>query len=95
MKTQLLHNISRFMHFSQVPGEPAVQESARATEKEDIHYGEIDLSKWRPEPTLVSAQDSRQQQDTMYAQVRVSKTENSLTQTFHSPESIYAQVKNK
>lgn len=86
MKTQLLHNISRFMHFSQVPREPAVQESARATEKEDIHYGEIDLSKWRPEPTPVSAQDSRQQQESLYAQVKVSKTP-------HSPESIYAQVK--
>lgn len=44
----------------------------------------------RPEPTLVSVQDSRKQQDTLYAQVKIDgKMENSLT------ESVYAQVKKK
>ncbi|XP_027130053.1 vascular cell adhesion protein 1-like [Larimichthys crocea] len=71
----------------------AVQESARAEEKQDIHYGEIDFSKQRPERSLSSVHDSGQQQDTLYAQVRVSKTANSLTQTGDGSESIYAQVK--
>lgn len=70
-------------------GEPAVQEPGRAMEKEDIHYGEIIFPKRRPEPASVSVQDSRQQQDMLYAQVNVSKKENSLT------ESIYDQVKKK
>jgi len=49
----------------------------------------------RPEPSSVSVQDSRQQQETMYAQVKVSEPENSSTQTADSPEDLYAQVKKK
>ncbi|XP_075936884.1 B-cell receptor CD22-like [Anarhichas minor] len=72
--------------------EPAVQQPARATETEtgEIHYGEINFSNWRPEPS--SVQDSGQQQDTLYAQVKVSKTVKSFTQTADSPEDLYAQV---
>ncbi|XP_075937011.1 cell adhesion molecule 4-like [Anarhichas minor] len=74
--------------------EPAVQQPARATETEtgDIHYGEINFSNWRPEPSSASVQDSGQQQDTLYAQVNVSKTVKSFTQTADSPEDLYAQV---
>ncbi|XP_027130050.1 sialic acid-binding Ig-like lectin 12 isoform X2 [Larimichthys crocea] len=61
--------------------------------EENIHYGEIDFSKRRPEPSSSSVQDSGQQQDTLYAQVQVSKTANSLTQTAERPEDLYAQVK--
>uniref|UniRef100_A0A8P4FYE9 Ig-like domain-containing protein n=1 Tax=Dicentrarchus labrax TaxID=13489 RepID=A0A8P4FYE9_DICLA len=75
--------------------EPTVQKPARATEKEDIHYGEIDFSKWRPEPSSASVQDNALQQDTLYAQVKVSKTANHLTQTADNPEALYAQVKKK
>ncbi|XP_031150432.1 vascular cell adhesion protein 1-like isoform X3 [Sander lucioperca] len=75
--------------------EPAVQEPARATQTEDIHYGEIDFSKQRPEPSSSSEQDRGQQQDTLYAQVKVSQTANSLTQTADGPEDLYAQVKKK
>ncbi|KAK9527937.1 hypothetical protein VZT92_014451 [Zoarces viviparus] len=74
--------------------EPAVQQPARATETEtgDIHYGEINFSNWRPEPSSASVQDSGQQEDTLYAQVKVSKTVKSFTQTADSPEDLYAQV---
>ncbi|XP_068565784.1 myelin-associated glycoprotein-like isoform X2 [Cebidichthys violaceus] len=74
--------------------ESAAQESARATETEtgDIHYGEINFSNWRPEPSSASAQDSGQQQDALYAQIKMSKTVKSLTQTADRPEDIYAQV---
>ncbi|KAM6908097.1 myelin-associated glycoprotein-like [Lycodopsis pacificus] len=74
--------------------EPAVQQPARATETEtgDLHYGEINFSNWRPEPSSASVQDSGQQQDTLYAQVKVSKTVKSFTQTADSPEDLYAQV---
>ncbi|XP_027130052.1 vascular cell adhesion protein 1-like isoform X2 [Larimichthys crocea] len=67
------------------------------TEEEEgnIHYGEIDFSKRRPEPSPSSVQDSGQQQNTLYAQVQVSKTANSLTQTAECPEDLYAQVKKK
>nr|XP_033495359.1 sialic acid-binding Ig-like lectin 7 [Epinephelus lanceolatus] len=70
----------------------AVQESARSTETEDIHYGEIDFSKRRPEPSSTSVQDSGQQQDTLYAQVNVSKR---FAQTADDREDLYAQVKRK
>ncbi|XP_075968645.1 myelin-associated glycoprotein-like [Anarhichas minor] len=74
--------------------EPAVQQPARVTETEtgEIHYGEINFSNWRPEPSSASVQDSGQQQDTLYAQVKVSKTVKSFTQTADSPEDLYAQV---
>ncbi|XP_074478804.1 sialic acid-binding Ig-like lectin 12 [Sebastes fasciatus] len=61
--------------------------------EEDIHYGEIDFSKRRPEPSSASVQDGGQQQDTLYAQVKVSQTANSLRKTADGPEDLYAQVK--
>ncbi len=64
-------------------------------EEEDIHYGEIDFSKQRPQPPSASVQDSEQQQETLYAQVKLSQTARSLTQTADEPESLYAQVKKK
>ncbi|XP_038581414.1 sialic acid-binding Ig-like lectin 7 isoform X1 [Micropterus salmoides] len=77
--------------------ELAVENPAFKTEEkeEDIQYGEIDFSNQRPEPSSDSAQDSGQQQDTLYAQVKVSQPANSLTQTADGPEDLYAQVKKK
>ncbi len=75
--------------------EPADQEPARATQKEDVYYGEINFSEWRPKPASASVEDSEQQQETLYAQVKVSQTASSLTQTADEPESVYAQVKKK
>ncbi|XP_028425172.1 vascular cell adhesion protein 1-like [Perca flavescens] len=72
---------------------PAVQEPARATETEDIHYGEIDFSKQRPEASSSSEQDRGQQQDTLYAQVKVSRTAKNVRQTAGGPEDLYALVK--
>ncbi|XP_028425769.1 vascular cell adhesion protein 1-like [Perca flavescens] len=86
---------------SQTGEELTVKEPARKTQEEeeekeeDIHYGEIDFSKQRPEASSSSEQDSGQQQDTLYAQVKVSQTANSRTQTADSPEDLYAQVKKK
>ncbi|XP_067434781.1 cell adhesion molecule 4-like isoform X1 [Thunnus thynnus] len=68
---------------------PPFQEPIRATE-EVISYGEIDFSKRRLEPSCSSVQHSGQQQDTVYAQVKVSKPINS-TQT----DDIYAEVRKK
>ncbi|KAI3354774.1 hypothetical protein L3Q82_004600 [Scortum barcoo] len=98
--------VSRFTWFktstdgpmkSQTGDELMVKEPARKTEEkeEDIHYGEIDFSKQRAEASSGSVQDSGQQQDTLYAQVKVSQPENNLTQTADGPEDLYAQVKNK
>ncbi|XP_037613395.1 B-cell receptor CD22-like isoform X1 [Sebastes umbrosus] len=72
--------------------ELTLQMPASKTE-EDIHYGEIDFSKRRPEPSSASEQDSGQQQDTLYAQVNVSQTASSLRQAADVPEDLYAQVK--
>ncbi|XP_045920715.1 vascular cell adhesion protein 1-like [Micropterus dolomieu] len=80
---------------SQLTQSPTAEEPARGTENEDIHYGEIDFSKLRPDPSSDSAQDRGQQQDTLYAQVKVSQPANSLTQTADGPEDLYAQVKKK
>ncbi|XP_076617899.1 B-cell receptor CD22-like [Chaetodon auriga] len=74
----------------QIAGEQA---GKREVEGEDIHYGEIDFSKRRPEASASSVQDSGQQEDTLYAQVKVSKTANSLTQTADGSEDLYAEVK--
>ncbi|XP_059183428.1 B-cell receptor CD22-like [Centropristis striata] len=77
--------------------EMAVEEPTRKAEGEDegIHYGEIDFSKRRPEQSSVSVQDSGQQQDTLYAEVKVSEKANSLTQPADSPDDLYAQVGKK
>ncbi|XP_041817676.1 sialoadhesin-like [Chelmon rostratus] len=72
-------------------GEEPVRE--RHDEEEHIHYGEIDFSKRRPEASSSSVQDNGQQQDTLYAQVKVSKTANSLRETADGPEDLYAEVK--
>ncbi|XP_005755253.1 myelin-associated glycoprotein-like isoform X2 [Pundamilia nyererei] len=71
--------------------------SANNTEKEEenIHYGEISFSKLAFEASSDSVQDRGQQQDTVYAQVKVNKTENSLTQRAHGQEELYAEVKKK
>ncbi|KAM6971599.1 sialic acid-binding Ig-like lectin 12 [Tautogolabrus adspersus] len=63
--------------------------------EETIHYGEIDFSGRRPERLSVSVQDSGQQQETLYAQVNVSKPASKLAQPADSPDDIYAQVKKK
>ncbi|XP_068565789.1 sialic acid-binding Ig-like lectin 13 isoform X2 [Cebidichthys violaceus] len=68
-----------------------VEETART--EEDINYGEINFSRCGPEPSSVSVQDSGQQQDTLYAQVKVSDRANNVTQTADVPEDLYAQVK--
>ncbi|XP_070784315.1 B-cell receptor CD22-like [Enoplosus armatus] len=74
--------------------ELALQMPANKT-TEDIHYGEINFSQRRSERSSDSVQDSGQQQDTLYAQVKVSQPANSLTQTADAPEDLYAQVKKK
>ncbi|KAF1372861.1 hypothetical protein PFLUV_G00254290 [Perca fluviatilis] len=79
---------------SQRGEEMSLQMPASKTE-EDIHYGEINFSRQRPEPSSSSEQDRGQQQDTLYAQVKVSQTANSRTQTADGPEDLYAQVKKK
>ncbi|XP_028425171.1 sialoadhesin-like [Perca flavescens] len=93
---KLTHSTQR-QNQNQTGEELTVKEPARKTEEkeEDIHYGEIDFSKQRPEASSSSEQDSGQQQDTLYAQVKVSQTANSRTQTADSPEDLYAQVKKK
>ncbi|XP_022593727.1 Schwann cell myelin protein-like [Seriola dumerili] len=80
---------------SQTSEELVIEESASKTEEENIHYGEIDFSKLRPAPSSDSLQDSGQQQDTVYAQVKVSETANSSKHTADSPEDLYAQVMKK
>ncbi|XP_040921723.1 sialoadhesin-like [Toxotes jaculatrix] len=80
---------------SQTAEELPAEDSARKTEEENIHYGEINFSRLRPEPSSVSLQDSGQQQDTVYAQVNVSQTGKRPTQTADGPEDIYSQVKKK
>lgn len=60
----------------------------------EVNYGEINFIKKTPETSLPPVQNS-DQQEMVYAQVKVSTAENSSTQTAESPESLYAQVKKK
>uniref|UniRef100_A0A3Q3F5R2 Ig-like domain-containing protein n=1 Tax=Labrus bergylta TaxID=56723 RepID=A0A3Q3F5R2_9LABR len=75
---------------SQGDGVLATYQPPNETE-ETIHYGEINFSVRGPEQLSVSVQDSGQQQDTLYAQVKVSKPASSRTQPADGPEDIYAQ----
>ncbi|XP_044194961.1 myeloid cell surface antigen CD33-like [Thunnus albacares] len=80
---------------SQTGEEPAskTEEEKEKEGREDIHYREIDFSRLEPEPSCDSVQDIRQQQDTMYAQVKASEPSNRLTQTADGPKVLYAQMK--
>ncbi|XP_034718675.1 sialic acid-binding Ig-like lectin 12 [Etheostoma cragini] len=93
-KEPAAHNISCLIHYSQSQRgeEMSLQKPASKTE-EDIHYGEIDFSRQNPEASSSSEQDRGQQQDSLYAQVKVSQTADSRTQTADGPEDLYAQVK--
>lgn len=42
---------------------------SQTVEEEVIHYGEINFSRWKPEPSSDSAQDGGQQ-EVVYAQVK-------------------------
>ncbi|XP_039473046.1 sialoadhesin-like [Oreochromis aureus] len=77
--------------------ERVVEGPANNTEKEEenIHYGEISFSKLGFEESSESVQDRGQQQDTVYAQVKVNKPVNSLTQRAHGQEELYTEVKKK
>ncbi|KAK2859789.1 hypothetical protein Q5P01_004409 [Channa striata] len=68
------------------------QETTRTTEEETLLYENLNFSTWRDEVSSDSVQDSEQQQD-MHAQVKMSKTGNSLTAD--GPEDLYSQVKKK
>ncbi|XP_013122593.2 sialoadhesin-like [Oreochromis niloticus] len=74
-----------------------VEESTSKTEEgeENLHYGEINFSTLGYEVPSGSMQDRGQQQDMVYAQVKVNKPENSLTQRAHGQEELYAKVKKK
>lgn len=65
------------------------------TTEEGVHYGEINFSRLRSGPSSVSEQDGGQQEDTLYAQVKVSKAADNVTRTADVPEDLYAQVKRK
>ncbi|XP_075309201.1 sialic acid-binding Ig-like lectin 13 [Odontesthes bonariensis] len=79
---------------SQTGEDRAPQTPATKTE-EELHYEEMNFFNKRPEPSSVSVQDGRREQETVYAQVKVSEPQNSSTQTADSPEDLYAQVKKK
>uniref|UniRef100_A0AAQ5YNJ1 Ig-like domain-containing protein n=2 Tax=Amphiprion ocellaris TaxID=80972 RepID=A0AAQ5YNJ1_AMPOC len=81
---------------SQTGEELVVDEPERKTEEEEednIRYGEIDF-KQRREPPSGSVKDVQQQQDTVYTEVKVNKS-NDATQTDDTPEELYTQVKKK
>ncbi|CAI5673601.1 unnamed protein product [Oreochromis niloticus] len=73
-----------------VSEEPA---SKSGEEEENIHYGEISFSVLRYEASTDSVQYRGQQQDTVYAQVKVKKTKN--TERPHVQKELYAQVNKK
>ncbi|XP_047424718.1 sialic acid-binding Ig-like lectin 14 [Mugil cephalus] len=81
---------------SQRGGDLVVEEAAGETEEvENIHYGEINFSKQRRDPSSDSVQDSGQQQDRVYTQVKIKKPAKRLTQTVDDTDYLYAEVKKK
>lgn len=71
--------------FIQVQRASPAQGSARPPQNEEIHYGQIDFSSRRKEPTSASPLDSKQH--TVYSITTV------ITNSPQIPESVYAQVK--
>ncbi|XP_034561967.1 sialic acid-binding Ig-like lectin 12 [Notolabrus celidotus] len=80
---------------ARMPAEEPAVKTEEEEEEQHIHYGEIDFSKLRHEPSSDSVQDRGQQQDTVYAQVKVSETTNNQTQSADSTEGLYAEVKKR
>ena len=90
------HRIFLVQHIfpqNQTGEELALQIPANQTE-EELHYEDMTLFKRRPEPSSISVQDSRQQQETVNTQVKESEPENSSTQA-DTLEDLYAQVTRK
>ncbi|KAM4554413.1 sialic acid-binding Ig-like lectin 14 [Fundulus diaphanus] len=69
-------------------------EMAVCKPEEELHYGEVNFVRKRPEASSVSPQDG-EQQDTVYAQVKVSNAGNSSARATDRPEDLYAEVKKK
>ncbi|XP_035772208.1 myelin-associated glycoprotein-like [Neolamprologus brichardi] len=82
-------------HQTQQQTHSIVEEPARKSEaeEENIHYGEISFSVLRNEASSDSVQDRGQQQDTMYAQVKVNEPNN--TERADGQQELYAEVKKK
>ncbi|XP_036073277.1 B-cell receptor CD22-like [Oryzias melastigma] len=70
-----------------------LQSPAPKTE-DNLHYGELNFKK-RAEDSSASPQDRSRQEDTVYADVKVSQSGNSSTEAAEKPEDVYAQVKKK
>ncbi|XP_019218763.1 sialic acid-binding Ig-like lectin 7 [Oreochromis niloticus] len=77
----------------QINEKQVVEEPGSKTEEveENIHYGEINI--FMHEASSDSVQDRGQEQDTVYAQVKVTKPENNLTQSPRVQEELYSEVK--
>lgn len=58
-----------------------VLEAADDKPEEDLHYEEVNFVKTKHEPSSVSVHSSRQQQETVYSQVRVSEAKSSSIRT--------------
>ncbi|XP_061570047.1 B-cell receptor CD22-like [Cololabis saira] len=67
-----------------------LQEPNSVAENQDIHYGEVNFTGWKPPPD--SVQHSSEEQNVVYAQVKPRKNETGVTQI---GDDIYAQVKKK
>ncbi|XP_038154132.1 B-cell receptor CD22-like [Cyprinodon tularosa] len=57
--------------------------------QEDLHYEDVKFIK---KPSCVSQSSSNEQQETLYAQVQVSKVVNRSSQTADGPEDLYSSV---
>lgn len=71
---------------SQTRAEVGLQMSGSET-KDELHYGEVSIFTKAPEVSSISVQE------TVYAQVKVSKAENPSTQTDGNLDDLYFQVK--
>lgn len=60
----------------------------------ELHYGELNIIRNSPESSSEPVKDGNEQ-ETVYAQVKVPTSEKSSTQTADGVEDLYAQVKKK
>lgn len=80
---------------SQTPaGEEEAAVRTPSAAAEELQYGEVTFFKRKPEASSTS-EEHGEQEETVYAGLKVSKSRKSSSHTTYCPDDVYAQVKKK
>jgi len=93
VQNDVTHRIDQLIFLQSHTGEELCSQIPTNQTEEELQYEDMNFFKKRPEPSSVSVQNGRQQQETVNAQLKESEPKNSSTETADSPEDLYIQVK--